>query len=531
MALIPKTACGSCRIFSTVYNAQMQANRLIGTISRLLRRERHVRRLPDQVSFPKVCLVYPNSYRVASASLGFQVVRRLFAEAGCSVERSYLIDIRQSPEMVGWESGSPLKRYDILAFSVPFELDFPNVPRMLIGAGIPARASERHQDFPLVIGGGAALTINPLPMADFLDAVVLGEAERTIPRLVATYRALHGDRSALLRGLAAQQGIFVPTVHANPDQARAEPPAIGLGDLALSDIVSADSEFADTALLEVGRGCGMGCRFCWAGWACQPLRRYDLRAMLDAVAGLPADVRRIGLVATSHFDHPRFGDLLRGLRDLGKDITLSALRIDQLNEETLRLLHESGTRSISLAPEAGSERLRRAAGKRVSDEQVVEACRLVAASGLSNLKLYYLIGLPGEADSDVEAIAELTSRILDLVGGKLRVSLSVNIFIPKPGTPFAGEPLCDQGALRRRAKRLKKSLSSLPRLSLSMMAPWQAELQALLSRGGREVGELIANGAQEAWDLREIHKAIPRRLLAEYVYLDQTAAGPKRDRT
>jgi len=502
----------------------MTASRYHERIHELLAKESPVRAVPAGGEAVSVCLAYPNSYRVGMASLGFQVVRRILLGVGCIVERSFMPspaeerEIQTGGSLVAWESLEPAARFDVLAFSVQFENDYLNLLRMLRLAGLPLSAAERHQGHPLVLAGGAAVTINPLPLAHILDAIVLGESERVLPHLAKALSDLKGDRSSLLHRLADIEGIYVPAVHGSPEGKRSRPVKLSAGDIALSDIVTPEAEFGDTVLIEIGRGCSMGCRFCWAGWACRPPRGHDVDGVLAAVDAMAPGLDRVGLIATSHFDHPRFMEIVRGLRERGKKITISALRVDKLNRELLDILVEGGTRSVAVAPEAGSEELRRTTGKRFSNEQVIEAARAVASAGLASVKLYYLVGLPGESEADLESIADLTSRIVEAVGSAVRVSLSVNIFIPKPGTPFGEEPLLSEQDLRRRLRLLRRRLGEIPRLEVSTMAPWEASLQTLLSRGGAEVGDLLIRGVNEGWSLKQLHDSTPEEMMTGSVF-------------
>lgn len=503
------------------------------TIKRLLSRERQVRKLHDGGD-PTVCLAYPNTYRVGMASLGFQVVRRIMIEHGCRVERTFMppgLGTAKKPNLSplsAWESGSLASAFQVLAFSAPFELDFLNLCRMLFLSGIPPKAADRHQGHPLVVAGGAAVTINPRPLDRFLDVVVLGESELLIPRLVETVRSFRGDREALLSALAEQEGFYLPAYHEDYRTRFAAPPRLEDAAPAISDYISPDAEFADAVLIEVGRGCSMGCRFCWAGWACRPIRSYSVPKILAAVDQLPADVDRIGLIAASHYDHAGFRELLSGLRKRAKRIILSALRIDQTDTETLRLLSESRTQSVAIAPETGTEELRRAVGKRFSDKQILRAAARVSAAGLRSLKLYFLVGLPHETDADVDAIPTLTSKVQEAAGPEVSISLSVNIFIPKPGSPWGGQPLGDEKELKRKIRRLKRTVSSLSPVEINTMAPWQAALQTLLSRGGSEVGEYLLRTAREGKESRFVLELTPPELLQNVLYSAQSQdeAGP-----
>jgi radical SAM superfamily enzyme YgiQ (UPF0313 family) len=492
-------------------------------VAGLLEKERQTRRWEGDL---KLCLGYPNTYRVGMASLGFQVVRRLFGESGFQVERTFLPErvgrkggrVKKEDLLFSWESRSPVSRFAALAFSVSFELDYLNLVRMLLMAGIPPLAEDRHQGHSLVFAGGAAVSINPRPLARFLDLAVLGESELLIPRMVKLMRSLRGDREALLGALADEPGFYLPAYHEDVDSRRGRPPDLGGSEPAMGDIISREAEFGETVLVEVGRGCSMGCRFCWAGWACRPIRSYSVEKILSAVDELPGDFDRLGLIATSHFDHPEFMELLRGLRERGKKITLSAMRADQVNREVLEYLGESGTRSLSLAPEAGTEELRRGAGKRISDDQFIRAARLVGEAGLESLKLYFLIGMPGEREVDVAAIPMLAERMAKAAGPGVKTSLSVNIFVPKPGTPWGEEPLRGEKELRRRIRLLGRELSGFPQMEVGIMAPWEAALQTLLSRGGEEVGELLLRGAREGWSNRGLIEAAPKEMVERVVY-------------
>lgn len=476
-----------------------------------------------------VCLAYPNEYSIGMASLGFQVVRRIMSDSGCSVDRTFLPDTRDETDMraagmllPAWETQRPARQFDVLAFSVPFELDFVNLVKMLLLSGIPPRSADRHQGHPLVIAGGAAVTINPSPLAAVLDAVVLGESERILPRLVELVRVHSGDRGELLRRLADERGVFVPSIHTEHDSRRIRPPELSAAEIAIADAVAANSEFGEAVLVEVGRGCSMGCRFCWAGWACRPVRAHDVEAILAAVDEVPGSFNRFGLIATSHFDNPSFLELIRGLRARGKRITISALRIDHVNEELLAALAESGTKSISLAPETGSDKLRKKIGKRFDNHQVLNAVKAVSKAGLSKLKLYFLLGLPGETDEDIDNIADLAGHVVKAAGRRLKVSLSVNFFVPKPGTPFGDEPLLEERELQRKRGRLKKDLSKIKGVGISAMAPWQAIMQTLLSRGGIEVGEYILKAASDGLTQRQFLSIVPEEVLAKYVFLNSS---------
>ena len=502
----------------------MAPERYHDRITKLLSLERHLSAPLDKADGPSVCLAFPNSYRVGMASLGFQAVRRLLADAGCRVERTFLPEPEEEGDvraggLLAWESRRHVQRFDVLAFSVQFENDFLNLLRMLLQAGLPPRAADRHQGHPLVLAGGAAVTINPLPLAPFVDVFVFGESEKTIPQVAQTIEALKGERTALLEALAELPGVYVPSVEGEPAKERLRPPDLDSARIAMSDIVTPEAEFGETVLIEIGRGCSMGCRYCWIGWTCRPLRHHRVDGLLAAVDRLPPELDRIGIIATSHYDHPGFLEFIDGLRTRGRRITTSSLRVDEVEPRLLEYIVESGTRGVTLAPETGSDVLRRSVGKRFDNERVLRAAAMVAESGLEQLKLYFIVGLPGESDADVEAVGGLVGRIAETTAGRLKLVLSVNIFVPKPNTPFGDEALLPERELRRRLRLLRKSLAGIGDLEVSTMAPWEAVLQTLLTRGGPEVGELLLEGARMNWPDKTVVQKAPASMLDQYVFL------------
>src|SRR5437667_5062757 len=387
-----------------------------------------------------VALVYPNTYAVGMSNLGFQTVyERLNALPDAVCERVFFPDpadidefARTGTEPFSLESLRPLREFDIIGFSVTYEGDYINVLRLLGMAGIPVRSADRGPGHPLVLMGGVCAFSNPEPMAPFMDFVAVGEGEELVRELIALYRDTAGDRDAFLERVGAVAGVYVPgqyDIAYHPDGTpsavlpRAGAPAVvvkrRLPDVnrfeTISLVKTPQAEYGHMALLEVGKGCGRGCRFCLEGQVYRPVRHRSVATLGETVARLAQDPanRRIGLVGACASDYPWIGDLLKDVEANGLELSISSLRADSLTDDLVAALALGGHRTLTVAPEAGTERLRRAVRKVISDEQLYTACDLVRQHGIPNLKTYFMIGQPTETAEDVEAIPDLARRMLE----------------------------------------------------------------------------------------------------------------------
>jgi radical SAM superfamily enzyme YgiQ (UPF0313 family) len=481
----------------------------------------------------RIALAYPNRYHIGMSNVGFQAVYRFWNELPDVVcERVFLPDPeelreyrRRSLPLVTLESQTPVARFDVLAFSITFEPDELNLVRILELAGIPALASERDSSHPLVLAGGPITFLNPEPMAPFLDVVAIGEAEALLPPLTELLR-LRAPRSELLQSLDAREGFYVPERH--PVEYREEgtlsrattrklvrakmgkradlpPPA--------TYVLTSATEMANKFLVEVSRGCPTLCRFCWAGYNYLPKRSFEVTNILRVARDARAHTRDIGLVSTAVGAHREIVPLVRELREMDFRISVSSLRFEDLRAELLDPLVESGEKTLAVAPEVGTDRLRFAIHKRVRNEDLLEKIDLIFSRGVENLKLYLMVGLPMERDEDLEGIVELVSSVREILldhgrrrGRAGRIVPSINPFIPKPGTPFQWHPMEPVSSLSAKMRRLERVFARMPNVEAHFKSPRQERLQALLSTGDRRLAPVLLRMARGEADLRRALK-------------------------
>ena len=482
----------------------------------------------------RVALAFPNTYFVGMSNLGLQTVYRLFnAEPGIVCERVFLppkselaSQVAAGTPLVTIESQTPVSDFDIFAFSVSFEWDYTNVVTMLRLAGIPPRADLRSHHHPLVMIGGAVTFVNPEPLAPFADVIAAGEGEALIPPLLAAFEAA-SDRDDLLRRLTAERGFYVPSfydVEYAPDGTLAAmPPRDGTGappvvrkaalrtteavDPPATTIFTPDTELGSRFLIEVVRGCANLCRFCWAGYNYLPVRAFPTDRILELAAAARQYSSRAGLVSIALCDHPDIEHILTRLVEMGYSISPASLRLDDLTPAILKLLRASGERSITIAPETGSDRLRRVINKTVTNDEILAAAELIFEHGFDNLKLYYMIALPTETDEDLVAIRDQTLQLREIMmrharprGQVGRIVGSVNPLVPKPGTAYQWLPMEQEAIIERKLKRLRTLMAGIDNVYFTMKSERHSFYQALLSLGDRRVAGAIEaaerNGGQ-----------------------------------
>ncbi len=447
-----------------------------------------------------VAVVYPNSYYIGMSNLALQTVYGLFnAYPDFVCERAFVDppgrDQREFPMVVSMESQRTLSDFAVIAFTLSYEFDYFYMVQALKSAGVPLYSAERDERHPLIIAGGACMLTNPAGVAPFLDAVIIGEGEEIIPSLVGAWRdGLFGSRDELLDELSHIPGVYVPT----------RPPKFGaierqwVHDIAATEahttVLTEDTELSNMTLIECARGCGRGCRFCIAGYVFRPPRYRPIDQLLGIVEHSLEHSPRVGLLGAAVADHPNLTDLVVGAHDMGAKVSISSLRVDNLEPRMLGALASGGTKTVTVAPEAGSERMRLAINKGCTEEQILAGAAMVGEAGLARFKLYFMIGLPGEEDDDVYAMATLGNRIkerLDAAGHGTRAVLSVSPTIPKPWTAYQYQEQTDPAVIKRRQGILKQHLAS--GIELRSDSPQTARVDDVLSRADARLAPMLAS--------------------------------------
>ena len=520
----------------------------------------------------RIALVYPNTYYLGMSNLGFQTMYRHLNERDDVVcERAFLPEpsglealSRSRKPLVTLESGLPLGSCDIVAFSVSFENDYPNLVRILELARVPVLAENRTRFDPIVLIGGAITYINPEPLADFADVMVIGDGEEAAYAYIDRYLADQGlDREQHLARTMSLAGMYVPSLQtASPgeregmdavgavtdagmakcrfqcdapdtgcdapdtgcDAPAAEAESAPVGRIAKqqvrdfedypahSAVLTPDTEFGDMLLIEISRGCPRRCRFCAVSYVYPKFRALKPDTILEVIRSKNASLARdgkeglkaVGLVSSAMCDYPHLDELCAGLEETGLRVGVSSVRVDLVPDSLLRLMLKTGLRTMTIAPEAGSERLRKAINKPISSEEILTGARRILEKGIKHLKVYYMVGLPTETDADIEELIEMTRRLARLQrecgepGGRLR--LSINPFVPKALTPFQWSPMASPKEVKRKLNRIQKALRGTAGVDVKHESLKSAYFEAILSRGGRELSGFLMETARRDGD-------------------------------
>lgn len=468
----------------------------------------------------KVAIVYPNTYFVGMSNLGLHIIYEEINLRNDSVcERIFLPEKKEleaydktKTPLMSVETQRPMHQFDVVAFDVTFEMDYFHIPLMLRHGRVPIMGKDRTEFDPIVIAGGPCATFNPEPFADFIDAFIIGEGEGIVSRVLDIIRdgKMEGlDRHAILRQLANISGVYVPSlyvpIYSDDGEfkgyhiAEGAPKTIKRHFEMLTSggetvVATNYTEFGAMYIIEVARGCGRHCRFCMAGYCFRVPRVRPLEILKEGVDRAEKLGKKVGLMGAAISDYPEVDELVTYIRSKDMRYSCASLRADSLTQAVVDGLADSGQKTITIAPETGSERLRRVINKGISEEHLQNAATLSAKSGIQHMRLYIMIGLPTETDEDIEAIvglAERTQAHMAEVGCKGRLTLSINPFIPKPFTPFQWMAMDNQKTVEKKLQYIKKALQKNRRIEVLVESPKEAYIQGVLARGDRRLGAVL----------------------------------------
>ena len=469
----------------------------------------------------KVAIVYPNTYFVGMSNLGLHIIYEEINLCPASLcERIFLPEKKEldaydktKTPLMSVETQRPMHQFDVVAFDVTFEMDYFHIPLMLRHGRVPIMGKDRTEFDPIVIAGGPCATFNPEPFADFIDAFIIGEGEGIVSRVLDIIRdgKMEGlDRHAILRQLANVSGVYVPSlyvpIYSDDGEfkgyhiAEGAPKTIKRHFEMLTSggetvVATNYTEFGAMYIIEVARGCGRHCRFCMAGYCFRVPRVRPLEILKEGVDRAEKLGKKVGLMGAAISDYPEVDELVTYIRSKDMRYSCASLRADSLTQAVVDGLADSGQKTITIAPETGSERLRRVINKGISEEHLQNAATLSAKSGIQHMRLYIMIGLPTETDEDIEAIvglAERTQAHMAEVGCKGRLTLSINPFIPKPFTPFQWMAMDNQKTVEKKLQYIKKALQKNRRIEVLVESPKEAYIQGVLARGDRRLGAVLA---------------------------------------
>ena len=469
----------------------------------------------------KVAIVYPNTYFVGMSNLGLHIIYEEINLHPASVcERIFLPEKKEldaydktKTPLMSVETQRPMDQFDVVAFDVTFEMDYFHIPLMLRHGRVPMMSVDRTDFDPIVIAGGPCATFNPEPFADFIDAFIIGEGEGIVTAVlerIRTGREQGERREETIAALAQIEGVYVPALYRplyddnerfiGYDIAAGAPkiirrhfePLMSGGETV---IATNFTEFGAMYIIEVARGCGRHCRFCMAGYCFRVPRVRSLNVLKEGVDRAEKLGKKVGLMGAAISDYPEVDELVTYIRSKNMRYSCASLRADSLTQAVVDGLADSGQKTITIAPETGSERLRRVINKGISEENLRTAAQLSAKSGIQHMRLYIMIGLPTETDEDIDAIiglAERTQAHMAEVGCKGRLTLSINPFIPKPFTPFQWMAMDHQKSVEKKLQYIKKSLQKNRRIEVLVESPKEAYIQGVLARGDRRLGKVLA---------------------------------------
>ncbi|MCO6450679.1 MAG: radical SAM protein [Caldilineales bacterium] len=478
-----------------------------------------------------VALAFPNSYYVGMSSLALQILYRQFnSHTDVVCERVFWDKggLEANRPLLTLESGRAVAEADVWAFTISYEMDYFNVVEMLRQAGVPPLAEDRDESWPLLIAGGPGVTMNPEPIAPFFDAIVVGEGEEAIDKLIPLFQsAITAPRAELLAELDRMPGVYVPALVPPVSEQGTNPRRIErlwVRDLEryppISSLYTNETEFGGMHLMEIARGCGRGCRFCLAGYVYRPPREQPLEKLLAwAERGLQRD-RRVGLISAAVSDHTQIDELAMALFEMGAEISVSSMRVDPISVPLVRAMRAGGAQTLTIAPEAGSRRLRDVISKTQTEEQLLQAVELAAELDFPQVKFYFMIGHPTETDEDIDELAAFVQKARGLF--KRRIAMNATPFVPKAHTPFQWMPMTDARTLKKRQQSIQKQVGRM-QVAVRADSPAWAEIQGVLSRGDRRLAQVLLN--IPALTVRDFWETMARHGLERDEFLGQLDVG------
>ncbi len=453
-----------------------------------------------------IVLAFPNSYYVGMSSLALQILYRRFNQHADVVCERVFWDkggAQAGRPLLTLESGKYVADAGVWAFTISYEMDYFNVVDMLKQAGVPPLAEDRDETWPLLIAGGPGITMNPEPMAPFFDAIVIGEGEEVIDDLVELFRqAIDAPRPDLLAALDHMPGLYVPAlVPSMSEQGQAngaEPAALHRIErlwvrelekyAPVSSLYTPDTEFKGMHLMEIARGCGRGCRFCLAGYVYRPPREQPLAQLLHwAEKGLQQN-KRVGLISAAVSDHTQVDDLATALFEMGAEISVSSMRVDPISVPLVKAMRAGGAQTLTIAPEAGSRRLRDVISKTQTEAQLLQAVELAASLDFPQIKFYFMVGHPTETQEDIEELVAFVRKARRLF--KRRIAMNATPFVPKAHTPFQWMAMADAKTLKKRQTFIQRQLGR-EKIAVRSDSPAWAEVQGVLARGDRRLAQVL----------------------------------------
>ena len=450
----------------------------------------------------RFALAYPNVYRTAMSSLGYTILYNCINEREDTWCERIIF-----PSTNSIESNTPSKYFDILSFSLQFEEDYFNLLKMLKNAQIPLKRSERGDEDPLIIAGGPCATANPMPLSDYIDMFIIGEGENVINELIDIYLS-NPDKG--LEKFLKVDGVYIPEFDNETEIAIIEDlddtyhvthPIVSEGDVA-DDM----SVFNNSIMLNVSRGCTRGCRFCMAGYLYRPMRQCDHRKLIDIALEnrKNSGLNKVTLIGAAVSDYSNLDDLIDGLESEGFQISTPSLRIESITRNTLETLKKSGLKTITLAPESTSN-LRKVINKHILEEQIFTVIKNAVDLDF-NIKLYFLIGIPGESMEDIHDLCEYMKKIAEMHYNPKKVKFSVNPVIPKPHTPLQWEGY-DFKDVKKKTRYIQKEMKNY---NIKCESPKKGLIQYTLSCGNRQVGAIIEKSLTKNVILKEWRDISPK---------------------